>query len=207
MSRGLSAANQAEIASAHLHGVVLVKLEFDTPLYVHSGIGTITFESNDYLGVGNFGNVETLEESEQITPTPMRLTLNGLLQAHITEALDAGTYGDIITIYEGYRGEDGLLVDDPWLVARGFYEHSTVSLGDTNTVTVTMHNEISSLQDASGERYTDADQRDKFSTDGAFAFLADTVERKLSWGREVIGGGGGRNTADRKGHSGGASGK
>ena len=63
-----------------------------------------------------------------------------------------------------------------------------------------MQNEINSLQEASGERYTDADQRDKFPTDGGFAFLADTVERKLSWGREVIGGGGQPDGAKRRGH-------
>ena len=51
MSRGLSTINETQVDSSHVHDVPLVKLEFDTPVYVHSGIGTITYDTNDYLGV------------------------------------------------------------------------------------------------------------------------------------------------------------
>jgi len=43
MSRGISAINEAQVNTSHVHDVTLVKLDFDTPVYVHSGVGTIVY--------------------------------------------------------------------------------------------------------------------------------------------------------------------
>lgn len=53
MSRGLSTINEAQVDSNHVHDVTLVKLEFDTPVYVHSGIGTITYGGTAAVSGGN----------------------------------------------------------------------------------------------------------------------------------------------------------
>ena len=110
MSRDISATNLAEINAPHLYGVDMVKLEFGTPVYCHSGIGTITYGGNDYVGVGQFGSVSNAKESENLTPSPLTLTLSGVDSSLIAEALDSGTYGDVVTIYHGYRQDDGNLV-------------------------------------------------------------------------------------------------
>lgn len=188
MSRGLSASNLAEVQSAHLHLVVLVKLEFDTPLFVHSGIGNIVFDGDTYLGVGDLGAVDSVEESESLGPSQIRLTLSGIDANLISEALDAGNYGDVISVYEGYRQDDGTLVADPWLVGRGQYEHSTIVLGKQNAVSIVVHHDLARLAEKSGDRYTDADQQDKFAGDTGFSFVASMINLKLLWGESVVSG-------------------
>ena len=186
MSRGLSAANLAEVNSAHLHVVVLVKLEFDSPIFIHSGMGDIVFAGDTYLGVGDLGAVESVQESERVEPSVIRLTLSGIDANLISEALDAGNFGDVISVYEGYRRDDGTLVADPWLVGRGTYEFASIVIGDTNAISISVQHDLARLADKSGDRYTNEDQQDKFPGDTGFSFIADMINIKLLWGNKVV---------------------
>jgi hypothetical protein len=187
MTRGLSSANQTEIGAAHLHEVVLVKLEFDTPVYVHSGIGTITYDSNDYLGVGDFGGVSETRESESLGPAPITLQLSGVDSSLIGEALDSGNYGDVVTIYVGYRQDDGTLVADPWVVWKGWYENSAIQLGtEDNVIAITCQHDLAVLEEADGGKFTDEDQKRRFSGDTGFEYVHEMRDIKLNWGGGVV---------------------
>ena len=196
MSRDIAAANLAEINAAHLHQVVMVKLEFDTPLYVHSGIGTIVYDSSSYLGVGQFGNISNVTETEVLRPTSLTLTLSGVDSNLITEALDSGDYGDTVTIYLGYRQDDGTLVADPLLVWRGFFEFASISQGDQSIVSITVQHDLAILNEIDGGRFTDEDQQVRFSGDVGFAFITDMVGVKLFWGGGRVGTGVGASGGD-----------
>jgi hypothetical protein len=182
LSRDISATNVAQIDAAHLHEVVLVKLEYDTPVYVHSGVGTITFETNDYLGVGNLGSLSAPREQEQVTPASIQLTLDGITTGNVTEALDSGNLYDPVTIYVGYRQDDGTLVDDPWVLWKGWYEYASISLGEESAVSVTCQHDLSILNEKKGDRYSDEDQQSKFTGDVGLAFTANMASTKLIWG-------------------------
>lgn len=186
MTRGIGATNITETDADSLYPVVLVKLGFATPVYLHSGIGDIVYSGNTYLGVGDLGTVESVRETESFSPSPITLTLSGLDSAFITEALNAGAYGDIITIYEGYRGTGNALKADPWLVARGFFETAAISLGKDNKITITMQHELVRLQEKPGRRYSNEDQQREYAGDTFFSFVASMANLKRLWGgREV----------------------
>ena len=186
MSRDISATNLAEINASHLHEVVMVKLEFDTPIYVHSGVGTITYDSNDYLGVGHLGQINNARESQTLGPLPIELQLSATSSTHISEGLDSGNYGDVVTVYIGYRQDDGTLVDDPWVAWRGTYEHASISLGENNIISISCQHDLAALNDADGARFTDEDQQQRFSGDVGFEFVADAVSSQLIWGGGAV---------------------
>ncbi len=188
MSRDISATNLTEIGANHVQLVTLVNFAFDTPVYAHSGIGTITYDSNDYLGVGALGAIGNVGESENLTPAPLTLTLSGVDSDLIAEALDSGNYGDVVTIYEGYRQDDGTLVDDPWIAWKGTHEYGSISHGENSTVTVTVKHDLANLSEKDGGRFTDEDQQSRYSGDVAFEYIADMAGTKLSWGGRAIGG-------------------
>jgi len=182
VSRSISATNLTEINASHLHEVVMVKFEFDTPVYVHSGIGTIVYNSNSYLGVGDFGGVTDARESEMLGPQPITLTLSAVNSTYLGEALDAGNYGDPVTIYIGYRQDDGTLVDDPWVVWKGTFEYASLSLGSANAISIVCQHDLAMLNDSDGSRFTDEDQQQRFSGDVGFEFVQDSITAKLVWG-------------------------
>jgi len=185
VTRGLSATNQTEIAKASLQPILMAKLEFGTPVYVHTGIGTITFDGNDYLGVGDFGGASDVRETEVLGPSPLTLSLSGIDSSLVTEALDSGAYGDVITLYEGYKQDDGTLVADPWIVWKGWFEYSQLQRGGENTVSIICTHDLAVLEEKDGRRFTDEDQQDEFSGDLGFEFVHDSVGKKLSWGARI----------------------
>lgn len=182
MSRDLDALNLAEINAEHLHECTLVKLEFDTPVYVHSGIGSISYGGNTYLGVGNLGSISPLRETEVLGPSSITLSIDAIDSDHITEALDSGNYGDVVTIFNGYRQDDGTLVADPWLAWKGTFEYASISLGEQSVVSITCQHDLAMLDEKHGDRYSDEDQRDKFSGDVGLQYAASTAGKKLLWG-------------------------
>jgi hypothetical protein len=182
VSRNISATNLAEINASHLHPVTLVKIEFDEPVYAHSGIGTITFDGNDYIGVGKLGQIDGSKESEALRPTSLRITLSGIDDTRIAEALRSGNYGDKVTIYEGYRQDDGTLVDDPIIVWKGKHEHSGVIAGDESSVSLTVQHDLAILDEKDGSRFSDEDQQRRYPSDNAFQFVHSMATIKLLWG-------------------------
>lgn len=181
MSRGLSATNLAEIAKDHVHEVRLVKLEFDAPVYIHSGIGTITYDTNDYLGVGDLGKISNTTERLDMTPSSLSLSLNGVDAGLVSEALDAGNFGDEVTLYFGFRGDDGLLIADPEVEWRGYYDHASSTGGSESVITIICQHDLAVLSRNDGSRFSDEDQRVRHTGDTGFEFVADPPVN-LWWG-------------------------
>lgn len=183
MSRGLSNDNLAAAQGDTVAPVTLVIFAFDTPVYVHSGSGTITYDGNDYLGVGTLGDISGMEESEDLAPVMVQFSLSGIDSTFFTEVFDTGNYGDVITVYHGYRNADTLaLIDDPTLVGRFFFEHASIRKGETNVAIITAQHELARLDDKPGQKFTDEDQRATYSSDVGYEFVADVGTKELIWG-------------------------
>ena len=187
MSRGLSASNQTEVDSTHLEEVGLVKLEFDTPVYLHWGIGTITFDSNAYLGVGDYGSSGGARESENLGPLTMTYTFSALDATLLSEAMDSGDFGDVITEYIGYRQDDGTLVADPWIANKGTFDHASVSIGNDNSITIIAQHDLAVLDEISGRKFSDEDQQAEYTSDVGLEHVVDAEFVSLTWGGRAAG--------------------
>jgi hypothetical protein len=70
--RSIDAALKSAAQSAEFGYIVFVALDFPSGyLYVHNGVGTYTFGGNDYLGVGAFGSIDTIEETTSLNSRPV----------------------------------------------------------------------------------------------------------------------------------------
>jgi hypothetical protein len=196
MSRDISATNQAEVDASHLHEVVLVKLDWDEPAYVHSGFGSIVWDGNTYIGTGGLGGISEARESELLGPASLTLTLSGVDATFIATALDTVSFGDAITIYLGYRQDDGTLVDDPWIVWSGWFEFASIAQAAESEISIICQHDLSVLSEIDGSKFTDEDQQEDYSGDVFFEHVHEmqTLAQKLLWAGRAgwSGGGGGR---------------
>jgi len=183
MTRALGATNIAHIDSGHTHPVLMAKLLFSTPIYTHSGLGIIVFDTNNYLGVGILGGVAGLDETETVVPTSVKLSLNGLDSDLLAESMNASNFGDRVTLYFGYRNDDGTLIADPWIFWKGRVESSDLVAGTENIITVTIQHDLAILKKNIGTRYTDEEQQRRFAGDTAFRFVSQMQIVQLNWGR------------------------
>ena len=180
--RHLAAAAITEIESAFARPLTFAELALDGgTLYLHNGIGTYTWGGHDWLGVGDFGGVDLIEEGEQASPFAVRLRLSGLDTTLAAEALTGDYHLRDVTLYVGFLDASNVLVDDPDLIWAGQIDTMDVVAGVENMVMVTCESALAKLDRKNGKLYSDAEQRRGYSGDEFFKYLPEMRDLRLVW--------------------------
>lgn len=185
MSRTLSTAMQAVATAEVVRPIYLVDLEFASgSIYLWSGLGDLTFNSNTYLGAGDLLAVGAVQESTDLTAAGAQITLGGIKQSLLLLARDEPYQGRPLTIRLGAFDENGDLISSPVIMFSGFMDVMTIAdAGDTSTIVVTAENKLIAFQTTSVRRYTAEDQKIEHPADKGFEFVAKIQEKEIVWGR------------------------
>jgi hypothetical protein len=185
--RSINAGLQSAAQSAEFGYIIFVALDFPSGyLYVHNGVGTYTFGGNDYLGVGAFGSIDTIEETTSLNSRPVNLTLSSITQEIIDAVKTDNVFGRDADIYVGAINSDGELLADPDNWWSGHMENIEVVLGQENAVKVRLQSRASRLRLRSNKRYTLEEQQRDHSGDLLFEFLPSLKDAKVVWGGEQV---------------------
>lgn len=184
MSRDIETALKAASQASTLHIVLLVKIEYDSGnVCLHSGHGTITYDGNDYLGVGQYGSISAVSEDSELSASYIDLTLSGIDSALLATQLQEYYQGNTATIYFGIIDDsDGTLIS-PTIIYKGLVDNSTISLGKSGSITIRVNNRLAAWDRVNDRRYNNADQQSVYPGDRAFEFVEGIQEKELSWGR------------------------
>lgn len=201
MSRNLASLLVDELEKSSLRPVVFVYIGLDSgDIRLHTDLGTLTWGGDDWLGVGDFGGIETLQEGAEISPYEVELILSGLDSDLLSEALATSYYGKPVTIYVGaVDPDDGTLVADPDQIWNGKADNAQIGIGEANAIRLTCESELAVLEKVSGRTFSDADLQGEYSGDTFFSFLEDQKDKRVVWRGQnatagTVGGGGGRVT-------------
>ena len=86
MSRSFSTSVKNALKSQTVRIVMFAELDFSSgTLYVHDGLGTYTWGGEDWLGVGDFGSISSIEEGSEISAYSINLTLSALESISLTK--------------------------------------------------------------------------------------------------------------------------
>lgn len=188
MSRDLTSAAIARIDASHVRVLMFCSLDFDSgTLYVHNGIGTHTWGGHDWLGLGDFGGVDLIEEGEQATPYAVRLRLSGLDSTMASEALTGDYHLREVVLYVGFLDSANVLVDTPDLIWSGQMDTIEVVAGTENVILVTCESYLAKLDRSNGKLFTDAEQRKAYSADTFFKYLPQMQDLRLVWAESRAG--------------------
>lgn len=185
MSRTLSTAMQAVATAEVVRPIYLVDLEFASgSIYLWSGLGDLSFNSNTYIGAGDLLSIGSVQESTELTATGAQITLGGIKQSLLALARDEPYQGRPLTIRLGAFDENGDLIASPVIVFSGFMDVMTISdSGETSTITVSAENKLIVFQKTAVRRYTAEDQKIEHPNDKGFEFVAKIQEKEIVWGR------------------------
>lgn len=190
MSRGLSASVISALESSTVRLVTFAELDFASgTLYVHDGIGTYTWGGNDWLGVGDFGGISTVEEGSEVSPYSLNLTLSGLDAGLVSTALTENYFMRDVNIYLGLLDDNDDLIDTPTQIWAGFMDVMSLTAGASSgdSITLTAESELSKFDRSANLRYTDTMLRKRDANDKFFEFLKDIEGVKISWGKNNSG--------------------
>jgi len=190
MSRGFPANVATALAQQHVAIVTFAKLEFPSgTLYVHNSLGTYTWDSQDWLGVGDLGSISQVEEGIDVSPYAITLTLSGLDSTISGAALTEDYFMRPVTVYMGVLDADDALIADPTQIWAGFMDQMNVSLGADggDAIQLIAESELSRFDVSRNLMYTNAAQQERYSGDLFFSHIHKVQGAKFNWGARTAG--------------------
>ena len=148
-----------------------------------SGYGNITIGSDTYYGVGDYGGLSVVRETEKLQAEGITLTLSGIPNNMVSDALLQSYQGQNANVYFGTLA-DGQLTQQPYLLFSGKMDVMNVMQEAQNSaITIQCENYLAELRRRKVGRYTDQDQQSRFSSDTSLRFVdAIQADKEILWG-------------------------
>jgi len=189
LKRNIDPATLAALAQPVFYPVIMVYLDWpDAPVYAHSNIGVLSWDGQDWKGVGEFGALQMPEEETGLVSQPAEIRLIGTPD-EIDQYLDDPIRNREGVIYFGVVTEraGNVLVGEPFEIFNGYMDamREEVEVEDGR-----IRRDVSiSLAGGPSQRafadvfHTYEDQKRRFPGDtaGRLTINAEAERDKLTW--------------------------
>lgn len=196
MSRDLSSGVSSTLNDDVIYPFFAVELNFDSGTFtaadgttqdrvlrLWTGLGTLTYDGNQYFGTGNMLDISSIEESTEIAAKGATITLSGVPSQVVSLALSEPYQGRECTIYFGMTSAQSSLTE----VFTGYMDQMSIDEGpESSTVQLTVENKLIDLERPRVGRFTSEYQKSIYSEDKGFDFVESLQEQKLTWGRAGV---------------------
>ncbi len=185
MTLRLDELSAAETVKEVARPVLLASLDFVGGMKrLWSGVGTLSWDGEDWLGAGSLGRVSTIEETMELRAAGMSMQLSGVQDEDLTEVITEPIQGRRAKVYLGFLDSNFQLVSDPIVIFDGRMDTvEIVDGGSTATITMMVENRLRDLDRARTRRYTDADQQSRYPNDRGLEYVPALQEIDIPWGR------------------------
>ena len=185
--RAIDAGLKTAAQSSEFNYFIAVDLAFPSgTVYAHNSIGTITFGGNDYLGVGALGGISALNESKDLVDSPISLTLSSISSEIIDAIKTDDIYARAANIYIGVLDQDAQLIGTPTNWIAGYMDSTSVTIGENNSVSITIQTKAAKLRRKNNGRWTVEDHQRTYPGDLFFEFLPFVILAQPMWGGERV---------------------
>ena len=198
MTRDTTTEFNSELTATSIQPVLLSEVYFfddssgsppsqETPIRLWSGIGDLSWDSKTWQGVGDLLKVEPSAETEEITPSSIRLTLGGIKSSFISLALQSTRQGKRANVWFGFiDSSTGLIVSDPlgiYLLFNGRVDTIEIEEGPEGAIiTLSAENRLTDLGRKRERRYTPEDQKSQFPNDKGLETVHAAAVWSGNWG-------------------------
>jgi hypothetical protein len=190
MPRPWSPTMQGQLGAAHIKPVLFLQMQFtDGPIFVWSGLGTVTWNGIQWVGLGGLGTISAIEESSEIKATNVTFTLSGIPQDMIMHALGQVRQGNAVKLWFGSLGDNNNVLADPLQIFSGRMDVPTIDEGAaTSTISIAVENRLIDLNRSRERRFTDQDQQIDHPGDLGFQYVQFIQTWNGTWGKAGPGG-------------------
>lgn len=186
MARSIDSNTQAALVAPEVLPVFLFHAEFDEgDVYLWSGYGDLSWNSQTWTGTGTFGSVSEIEESTNIQANGVTVSLNGIPSSIISLALTYEYRGRPCRLYLGAVSvaTPNTLVGDPLMEFGGIMDvMSFEDSGETGSISISIENRLIDLSRARERRFTHEDQQIDYPGDLGLEYVAGLQDKEINWG-------------------------
>ena len=165
-----------------IHPVFFVELKFDDgTLYLHTDLGQI----GPYMGVGDLGSIDAIEETEEIAPVSVKLRLSGIDDAILNEALEENYFERAGRILVSARDiVTGLLIAPPEEIFYGKIDSLRVLYSsEQSAVEVVLESELADFDRAAMKYYSDSQLQRDYPGDLGLRYMGQLTDARIMWGK------------------------
>tara|TARA_S200002703_G_C3757928_1_gene233256 strand:+ start:399 stop:1085 length:687 start_codon:yes stop_codon:yes gene_type:complete len=181
----------------------------DETLRLWTGVGTLVFQGLSWFGTGSLLQIDSVEETSEISAKGASVTFSGVPSEVLSLALSEPYQGRKANIYFGnFTGakllqenssyillQDGSKIElsskqSPTLIEifSGYMDQMTIEeTGQTSTVELTIENKLVDLERARVARFTSEHQKSIYPQDRGLDFIEGLQDKDIVWGRKVKG--------------------
>jgi hypothetical protein len=189
LTRDLTQAVAAATRLDHVFFTYACALDFDSGMVRATALShSIWFDGDgdgsdeEFLGVGAFGGISTVEEGVELKDYRLQLRLSALTLENVAIALNENYRNRPAWIWKVYFDADHRVIADPELIFSGRMDAMAVSVGSRNEILLTVVSRMAQWERPKVARYTDAEQRRRFPGDRGLEFISQMEELQLYWG-------------------------
>ena len=186
MSRDISAAISSALDDDVIKPFFAVELLFDgnKVLRLWTGIGTLSYEGNDWAGAGVLLNISTVEETSDLGVRGAVLSMSGVPSSVIALALTEPYQGRVANVYFGINPEAAQ--SNLTKIFSGYMDQMNIAEdADTSTIELSIENKLIDLERPRTARFTSAYQKSVFPGDLGLDFVEDLQDKEIVWGRSA----------------------
>lgn len=177
MDAGFLAAVQLDV----IRPVTLIEFDFPSGfVFVHTRLGTLPFDGQDYQGLGSLLEVSPLRGAEGLEAFGLTFRLSGMTP-NLTAIVMGETYrGRRVRLWQGLLDESGALAGTcgPW---RYRTDSSEFDFAPECTWTLSVESELMRLRRPLGIYWTDAEQKRRHPGDRMFELAPQAADRVVVW--------------------------
>ena len=183
MSRGVHSDVITELAKDSFQMAHLVKIDFETPVYLTESPISITYSSNAYLPSSHLRNISSVSETSEVQVGTINITLSGVSQEYVAILLGQKYIDRQVTVNRVVLNDSHGIIGNPILIYDGRIEGFTISDSNiTSTIVIKVASHWADFEKKSGRRTNHNSQQIHFSGDKGFEFAPDSI-RDIKWGR------------------------
>ena len=187
MARGLTSGVNTAVQADTVKPILLAKIDTTGGLFrVWTGYGDVTFNSEIYLGIGDYGGVSEILETGELQANGIVLTISGASASNISLALTQIRQGKDATLFLGFIDiSTGVLIVDPYELFTGETDIPVINHGaETSSIGIQCENRMITLNNPRVRRYTPEDQKIDDPVDEGFDFVAALQDAQIEFGRK-----------------------
>lgn len=185
MPRDLSPEFLEAIRSGIVRPAFFVEAHFRSgPIHVWTGLGSLEWNGETWLGLGSLGSISTIEEGSAVTAQSVTISLSGIDPTILASSLGDFQVGLPVTIWLALYDADAVLIPDPAISFSGRMDQPTLDVGSTTaTISIACENRLADMNVSVERRYTNEDQRIDYPTDRGYEYVNSIQDITINWGR------------------------
>ena len=184
MSRTITPAVVAELASGQVRPAIFFEAQFPSGfLRLWSGLGSISWSGQTWVGAGNLMGVGAIEESADVVATGTTISLSGIPVELVSLCLADARQGMPGKVWIGFLSAAGAVIADPILAFAGRLDVPSIMDGmERCEVQITYESRLIDLNRTREWRYTHESQQQFSAGDLGFEYVSALQDKEVRWG-------------------------